>query len=275
MEYTPCMMMDGVAVVILASGKGLRLRPLSLDRPKTLCPVCNQPLLARLLKQLQAAGIQRATLTLPDAGQDFVELVRRCEPNSLKLDICFGVFTGSFTAALAPFGWPPDSLMVIYGDSLLSLDFADFISFHREVAARGGLATIAYHRPTDLTLPEKDGRTYHGVMSTNAEGRVTEFVEKPRVDVIPRIAIERYSGFRTRWKRPRSRAVVTEWQLATQFGSGFRGPWVLRIIFSHHQRTPPRGSSTATPFSPPCLRCAASRSRPGRIAIRAISPGRP
>ena len=97
-----------------------------------------------------------------------------------------------------------------------------------------------------------------------------------RIEVThPRIAIERYSAFLRWWKRLRPRAVVSEWQLATQFGSGFRGPCVLRIIFSHPQRTPPRGSSTATPFSPPCLRCAASRSRPGRIAIRAIFLGRP
>ena len=91
----------------------------------------------------------------------------------------------------------------------------------------------------------------------------------------PRIAIERYSASLTWWKRLRPRAVVSEWQLATQFGSGFRGPCVLRIIFSHRQGTLPRGSSTATLFLPPCLRSAASRSRLEPIAISAISLGRP
>ena len=77
------------------------------------------------------------------------------------------------------------------------------------------------------------------------------------------------------WKRLLPRAGVNERQGTTPFGAGFRVPGVLPIVFSRPRPTLPRRRSTATPYWPSPFRFAASRSRPGRMAISAISPGRP
>lgn len=45
----------GIAGVVLAAGEGRRLRPLTLERPKPLCPVGNRPLLDRAVSSVRAA----------------------------------------------------------------------------------------------------------------------------------------------------------------------------------------------------------------------------
>jgi NDP-sugar pyrophosphorylase family protein len=54
------------------------------------------------------------------------------------------------------------------GDLLTTLDFAEMVRFHRE---RGAIATVGLH--------PKDVKIDLGVIETDAEGRVTEYIEKP------------------------------------------------------------------------------------------------
>ena len=50
--------------IILAGGKGTRLRPLTIYTPKPIVPVLNQPFLLYQLKILERAGIKDITLSL-------------------------------------------------------------------------------------------------------------------------------------------------------------------------------------------------------------------
>lgn len=175
-----------IQVVILAAGKATRLRPLSVDRPKTLCPVCNVPLLSRLLTQLQSAGIDKAVVSLPTIGEDTPHVALSAAPPGFNLEVFLPgkSFDGTVPQVRHLLDPGASSVLVIYGDSLLSVDFNEIMTFHNTTRARGGLATVLYHRPADLRLAEKDGRTYHGVMSINEKGRVNRFVEKPVVEEI-------------------------------------------------------------------------------------------
>jgi mannose-1-phosphate guanylyltransferase/phosphomannomutase len=177
-----------IKVVILAGGTGFFLRPLSLERPKTLCTVCNVSLLARLLAQLQVAGIKKAVVALPMVAEETQSLALAAAPSGFQLDITLPsgslTFGGTVPAARKSLDSEVGSVMIIYGDSLLSVDFGKLITFHHRVCEKGGWATILYHRPVDLRVADNHGRTYHGVMSVNADGRVTKFVEKPKVEEI-------------------------------------------------------------------------------------------
>src|SRR4051812_3582603 len=48
---------SAVCGIVLAAGEGQRLRPLTADLPKALCPVGNIPLLDRALARLAGAGV--------------------------------------------------------------------------------------------------------------------------------------------------------------------------------------------------------------------------
>lgn len=74
-------------------------------------------------------------------------------------------------------------LLVVYGDSLLSIDFTGMLAAHRAYRNVGGLLTVACHQPEDLIVEGKTVSNY-GILSLNAENRIEKFHEKPLVKEI-------------------------------------------------------------------------------------------
>jgi NDP-sugar pyrophosphorylase family protein len=176
-----------IHTVILAGAQSARIRPLSLERPKTLVPVCNQPILKRLLKSVAEAGLDKATLSLPLLWSPMDREILSLAPPGFDLRIGrpAGLFKGTVQDIVRMIDADAQSVLVISGDSLLSANLASLIETHQRTASQGGVATLLYHRPQDLREPERDGRTYHGVLSVaNHTGQVVRFIEKPHVSLI-------------------------------------------------------------------------------------------
>jgi mannose-1-phosphate guanylyltransferase len=166
-----------VKAVVLVGGEGTRLRPLTLSTPKQMLPIVGVPMLERVLAQLAAHGIDEAILSLgylPDAFKEAypeghaagVRLTYAVEPEPLD--------TAGAVRFAAVFGEVDDTFVVVNGDVLTDLDLGSLIDFHRLTGAEG---TIALHPVADPSA--------FGVVPTDAEGRVTAFVEKPPRDEAP------------------------------------------------------------------------------------------
>jgi mannose-1-phosphate guanylyltransferase len=160
-----------VQAVVLVGGFGTRLRPLTLTTPKQMLPVGNRPMIERVLEHLAAYGVTRATLALgyrPDAFADAypdgrcagVELHYAVEPE--PRDTAGAIRFAAADAGIA------ERFVVVNGDVLTDLDVAALVAQHD---AAGAEATIALHRVEDPSA--------FGVVPTEADGRVTAFVEKP------------------------------------------------------------------------------------------------
>jgi choline kinase len=63
------------AVVVLGAGLGSRLRPLTDDRPKCAVALAGEPLAARVLRQLHARGVRRATVVVGHMAERARELL--------------------------------------------------------------------------------------------------------------------------------------------------------------------------------------------------------
>ena len=178
--------METFSVVILSAGPGFRLNPFTLHRPKALCKVANITLLERLFSQLQAGSFNRCVLALPATASGMQNLAAAVAPPGLDLTIIFprDANFGKVSLVRQAIGSDPSPVLVIYGDSLLSANLRELVETHQRNRAKGALATILYHRPADLRIAEKDGQTYHGVLSVDPNGRMTRFVEKPKVVTI-------------------------------------------------------------------------------------------
>lgn len=155
--------------LILAGGKGTRLRPLTVYTPKPIVPVVNRPFLAYQLESLTRAGIKDVTLSLsyqPDKIEDVLG-----DGSEYGVDLRFVTeSTALGTAGAVGFALDSvdESVLVLNGDILTTLDIAKMVQFHNE---RKDSITLALARVTD---PSK-----YGLVKINESHRVESFVEKP------------------------------------------------------------------------------------------------
>ena len=156
---------------------------LSIYTPKALSPVCNLSLLNRMLTELQSSGFGQATITLPAMGDEIIYRAKAAAPSGFDLlvECQIGSFLGTVPSVRNLLDRKDSPVLVIYGDSFLSVDFAALLEFHSRLKMNGAGATILSHRPSDLRLEEAAGRTLYGVMAIDPCNRVTKFIEKPEI----------------------------------------------------------------------------------------------
>ncbi len=163
--------------IILVGGEGTRLRPLTYEMPKQMLPLLGVPLIERVVSFLASHGVTSVVLSLgylpdrfvaayPDGhiGGLPVTYVTEREPLGTAGAIRYAATQAGVTG----------TFIVMNGDILTSLDLTALVAFHHE---RHAAATIALH-------PVDDPSRY-GVVSTDADGRVVSFIEKPPKGLSP------------------------------------------------------------------------------------------
>ena len=155
--------------VILAGGEGTRLRPLTVGRPKPLIPMVNKPILAHILDLLKRHGLHDVIMTtayMANLIQDYFG-----NGHATGLRIRYAVEErplGTAGAVKNAAAYLQDTFLVMSGDVLTDFDLTALLNFHRE---RNALVTLALYR---VSNPRE-----YGVVITDAEGRVLQFLEKP------------------------------------------------------------------------------------------------
>src|SRR5512132_1303191 len=160
--------------VILAGGKGTRLRPYTTVLPKPLMPVAERPILELVLRQLARHGFTQVDLLVGHLGGLIKAYVDHVElPEGLELRFWWEDAPLGTAGALTRIDDLTEPFLAMNGDVLTTLDYAQLMRFHQ---AHNAELTIATHRQNvDIDL---------GVIESE-EGYVTEYVEKPtmRFDV--------------------------------------------------------------------------------------------
>jgi len=156
--------------LILAGGKGTRLRPLTVFTPKPIVPVVNRPFLLYQIEILRRAGISDITLSLsyqPDKIESVlnewadldVEVRFVTEPNPMGTGGAYRFASDSSR----------ETTVVFNGDILTDIDLSKMLALHHE---RKSEATIAL-------VPVEDPSRY-GLVETGDAGNVLRFLEKPK-----------------------------------------------------------------------------------------------
>ena len=148
--------------VILAGGKGTRLaNALGADIPKPMAPVCGIPLLERLILLLRDQGITDILL-LVHYRADVVRAHFGCG-SRLGVKIQYvedSVPRGTGGALRDALALLDPMFLVLYGDTLVDLDFAAMLDFHESRKADLTLFAHPNDHPADSDLVERgpDGR---------------------------------------------------------------------------------------------------------------------
>jgi len=175
--------MKKVKAMILAAGKGLRIRPLTQDLPKPMIPILGKPVIEYLVKHLARYGI---TDIMINVGYKHWRIENHFGNGSL-----WGVNIGySYEGAyeygevvprplgsaggmrkIQDFGGFFDTTtVVICGDALIDLNFEDAIREHWQKKALASIVT--------LEVPLSEVNKY-GVVETDEQGLIVSFQEKP------------------------------------------------------------------------------------------------
>ena len=165
--------------LILAGGKGTRLRPLTVYTPKPVVPFCNRAFLLYQIEILRKAGITDITLSLSYQPDKIEHVLGNGSEYGVNL---------RFITEPAPLGTGgayrfaadgiEETTVVFNGDILTDFDIGRFVERHKQL---GSVATLA--------LKPVENPSAYGLVETDSESRILGFLEKPTDDQIEKLKI--------------------------------------------------------------------------------------
>lgn len=154
--------------VILAGGKGTRLKPYTISFPKPLVPIGNYPILEIIIRQLAFFGFTRITISTGHLA----ELIEAYFGNGARWGVSIEYvreYTPLNTAgALKLVENCEDNILVMNGDVLTTIDYNKLYALHIQ---KGAKATVA--------SKVRESKIDFGVLKLDGEGFLKDYIEKP------------------------------------------------------------------------------------------------
>jgi mannose-1-phosphate guanylyltransferase len=172
--------------MILAAGKGTRVRPITYTTPKPMIPILQKPVMEFLLELLRQHGFDEIMVNVSHLANEIENYFRDGQRFGVQIAYSFegNIVDGELVGqALGSAGgmrriqdfYPffDDTFIVLCGDALIDLDLTKAVQWHRE---KGAIATIV------MKSVPRDQVSSYGIVVTDEEGRVKAFQEKPAVE---------------------------------------------------------------------------------------------
>ncbi|PSO77747.1 MAG: mannose-1-phosphate guanyltransferase [Cyanobacteria bacterium QS_4_48_99] len=172
--------------MILAAGKGTRVRPITYAIPKPLIPILQKPVMEFLLELLRSHGFDEVMVNVSHLANEIESYFRDGQRFGVDIGYSFEgrIVDGELVGeALGSAGgirriqdfnhFFDDTFVVLCGDALIDLDLSAAVKRHKE---KGALATVV-----TKPVPREEVSSY-GVVVTDDNGRIQTFQEKPSID---------------------------------------------------------------------------------------------
>ena len=172
--------------MILAAGKGTRVRPLTYEMPKPMIPIMGKPVMEYLIEELERHGFDEIVINvshLPEKienyfgnGERFGVEIGYSFEGHIENDEIVSTALGSAGGLkrIQEFsGFFDDTFIVVCGDALIDLDLTKAVRDHWRSGAMASICT--------LEVPKSQVPNY-GVVVSDVNGSITSFQEKPSVE---------------------------------------------------------------------------------------------
>jgi len=154
--------------IVLAGGKGTRLKPYSTVIPKPLMPVGEMPILEIVLRQLKTAGFERVILAIGYLGEMFRAFFQDGARLGLQIDYSLEEKPLGTAGPIAlNLETLDDDVLVMNGDLLTTLNYRKLFEFHKKANAAATIGTYKRDVKIDFGVIESDG------------GKLLRYIEKP------------------------------------------------------------------------------------------------
>ncbi len=172
--------------MILAAGKGTRVRPITQTIPKPMIPILGKPVMESMIELFEQHNINKIVINTShlaeviegyfgDGHQFGVQLSYSYEGQMVDGHYESNALgsAGGMQKIQQFSGFFDETFVVVCGDAWIDLDLTEAVRRHKR---NGGIATIV----TKSVLPEEVVK--YGVVVTDQKGQVTSFQEKPAVE---------------------------------------------------------------------------------------------
>ena len=159
--------------IILAGGKGTRLKPYTISLPKPLVPVGETPILEIIIRQLIRHGFDHITITLNHMAEIIKAFFNDGSKWNIRIDYTYESKPLSTMGPLTLIQDLPEDFMVLNGDVLTDLDFSAFYKHHIDNQCNFTVASFTRVDQID-----------YGVLHINERNKLTRFEEKPSYEFL-------------------------------------------------------------------------------------------
>jgi NDP-mannose synthase len=156
--------------IILAGGKGTRLKPYTVVLPKPLMPIGEFSILEIIIRQLAYYGFDRVTLSINDRSEIIRAFLGDGKKWNIKIDYSLESQPLGTMGPLKIIKDLPDNFLIMNGDILTDLNFAEFYNYH--IKQRNIFTVSAYEKKLKLEL---------GVLNIGPDNKLKGFQEKPMI----------------------------------------------------------------------------------------------
>jgi NDP-sugar pyrophosphorylase family protein len=162
---------DEMQAIIMAGGKGRRLRPYTAILPKPLMPMGEIPILEIIVRQLKFYGFKKITLAVGYLAELLQVYFGSGDKWGIEIDYSREESNLGTIGPLTLIEDLDDSFLVMNGDILTDLNFNLLFRYHKQ---SNRLVTIAtYLKQIQIDL---------GVLEVNSDDSLVNYIEKPNLD---------------------------------------------------------------------------------------------
>lgn len=157
-----------IDAIIMAGGRGTRLKPLTDKTPKPLLKVVDKPIIEHNIDRLISYGIDDFWLSISYLGEQLRDYFKNGESKGVKIEyVTENIPLGTIGAARNIVNFQHDTVLISNSDILTNLDYEDFYKDFLNSEADLSVVTIPY----EVLVP-------YAVLETE-RGKVKSFKEKP------------------------------------------------------------------------------------------------
>jgi NDP-mannose synthase len=175
------MNIEDMRVIILAGGRGTRLRPYTTVLPKPLMPIGEMPILEVVLRQLRYFGFRKITLSV----NHLADLIRTLFGNGSRfgLDItyCMEVTPLGTAGSISLVDDITDHFLVMNGDLLTTIDYSAMMRSHLDSGAAAMIGVFP-----------REVRIDFGVLELDSKGKLLQYKEKPNFEFLVSMGVNAF-----------------------------------------------------------------------------------